>query len=435
MYPDTKNPQSFFKTKNKMKRFNLFVLIFSFLFVSVHAQESFRTEIKHKQIKTLQVKVQGEVLSAPVIDLNGRKVIEINFDALSHGYGRYAYTITHCNADWSPSSLSALEFMHGFQNLSIDDFANSLNTTTFYTNYRFFLPNNDIRFKVSGNYVVKVYNEDNPKVIVFTACFSIVEPHVNFTVNVSTNTDIDVNKEHQQLRFEINHRNYEIISPQTDLKVYVYQNNRFDNAVTNILPLTITNDKLIYEFNRNLIFKAGNEYRRIEFISNKYNGMGVQRIQYHRPFYHVDLYTDRIRSNKPYLYDQDQNGHFVVRSSQAEDPDTESDYYIVHFTLASKLLENGNVYLLGDLFNNVLNENSRMDYNEDTRQYEKSALLKQGTYNYQYLFVPTGEQKGDTAPIEGDFSQTSNEYRIMVYHRPFGARYDKLIGVTNVTIP
>lgn len=415
-----------------MKRFNLFVLAFVFLFVSVNAQESFCTEIKHKQIKTLQVKVQGEMFSAPIIDLNGRKVIEINFDALSHGFGRYAYTITHCNADWTPSSLSALEFMRGFQNLSIDDFANSLNTTTFYTNYRLLLPNNDIRFKVSGNYVVKVYNEDNPKEIVFTACFSVQEPRLNLTANVSTNTDIDINKEHQQLRFEIDYRNYEITSPQTDLKVYVIQNNRLDNMVTNIQPLRITNDKIIYEFNRDLIFKAGNEYRRIEFLSNKYNGMGVQRIQYHRPFYHVDLFPDRLRTNKPYLYDQDQNGHFVIRSSQAEDPDTEADYYIVHFALESGLLENGNVYLLGSIFNNVPNENSKMEYNEDAKQYEKSVLMKQGTYNYQYMFVRDGEQKGDTSPIEGNFSQSSNEYRIMVYHRPFGAKYDQLVGVTNL---
>lgn len=205
--------------------------------------------------------------------------------------------------------------------------------------------------------------------------------------------------------------------------------------VTNIQPLRITNDKIIYEFNRDLIFKAGNEYRRIEFLSNKYNGMGVQRIQYHRPFYHVDLFPDRLRSNKPYLYDQDQNGHFVIRSSQAEDPDTEADYYIVHFALESDLLENGNVYLLGNIFNNVPNENSKMEYNEDAKQYEKSVLMKQGTYNYQYMFVRDGEQNGDTSPIEGNFSQSSNEYRIMVYHRPFGAKYDQLVGVTNITIP
>ncbi len=418
-----------------MKRFELLVLILSFLFVTGNCQETYCTEVKHKQIKTLQVKVQGETFSTPVIELNSRKVIEINFDALSHGYGRYAYTITHCNADWTPSVLSSLEYMSGFQNLSIDDFANSLNTTTFYTNYRLFLPNNDIKFKVSGNYVVKVYNEDRPKDIVFTACFSIVEPKVNVAATVSSNTDIDVNKEHQQIGFEIVHPNYEITAPQSDLKVQIYQNNRCDNMVKNIQPLTIAKDRIIYQFNRDLIFAAGNEYRRIEFLSNKYNGMGVQRIQFHRPYYHIDLYQDRVRSDKPYLYDQDQNGQYVIRSSQVEDPDTEADYYIVHFSLASKPIVNGNIHISGNLFNNVLNENSCMEYNEDARQYEKSVLLKQGTYNYQYLFVPDGQQKGETAPVEGNFSQTSNEYRIMVYHRPFGSKFDKLIAVKRINFP
>ena len=418
-----------------MKRFELLVLILSFLFVTGNCQETYCTEVKHKQIKTLQVKVQGETFSTPVIELNSRKVIEINFDALSHGYGRYAYTITHCNADWTPSVLSSLEYMSGFQNLSIDDFANSLNTTTFYTNYRLFLPNNDIKFKVSGNYVVKVYNEDRPKDIVFTACFSVVEPKVNVAASVSSNTDIDVNKEHQQIGFEIAHPNYEITAPQSDLKVQIYQNNRGDNMVKNIQPLTIAKDRIIYQFNKDLIFEAGNEYRRIEFLSNKYNGMGVQRIQFHRPYYHIDIYQDRVRSDKPYLYDQDQNGQYVIRSSQVEDPDTEADYYIVHFSLASNPIVNGNIHISGNLFNNVLNENSRMEYNEDARQYEKSVLLKQGTYNYQYLFVPDGQQKGETAPVEGNFSQTSNEYRIMVYHRPFGSKFDKLIAVKRINFP
>ena len=163
--------------------------------------------------------------------------------------------------------------------------------------------------------------------------------------------------------------------------------------------------------------------------------MGVQRIQFHRPYYHIDLYQDRVRSDKPYLYDQDQNGQYVIRSSQVEDPDTEADYYIVHFSLASKPIVNGNIHISGNLFNNVLNENSRMEYNEDARQYEKSVLLKQGTYNYQYLFVPGGQQKGETAPVEGNFSQTSNEYRIMVYHRPFGSKFDKLIAVKRINFP
>ena len=149
---------------------------------------------------------------------------------------------------------------------------------------------------------------------------------MNVAATVSSNTDIDVNKEHQQIGFEIVHPNYEITAPQSDLKVQIYQNNRCDNMVKNIQPLTIAKDRIIYQFNRDLIFEAGNEYRRIEFLSNKYNGMGVQRIQFHRPYYHIDLYQDRVRSDKPYLYDQDQNGQYVIRSSQVEDPDTEAAY-------------------------------------------------------------------------------------------------------------
>ena len=115
-----------------------------------------------------------------------------------------------------------------------------------------------------------------------------------------------------------------------------------------------------------------------------------------------------------------------------EDPDTEADYYIVHFALACEPLLDGSVYLHSDLFNNVLDERSKMGYNFDTGQYEKAVLMKQGSYNYQYLFVPNGSTTGQTAPLEGDFYQTQNEYSIYVYYRSMGTRYDRLIGVTTV---
>ena len=118
-----------------------------------------------------------------------------------------------------------------------------------------------------------------------------------------------------------------------------------------------------------------------------------------------------------------------MRCSNCSDPDTEADYYIVHFTLQKGLIPDGNVYLCSEIYNNVLDEKSRMGFNPETGQYEKAVLLKQGLYNYQYLFVPNGETTGRTAPIEGDFFQTENQYSIYVYYRPMGSRYDRLIGV------
>lgn len=398
----------------------------------LNAQETYFTNVSDKQIKTLQVRVDGEELSTPLVRLDGEERIEINFGATGQESGRYAYRLIHCDADWKRSALTPIEYMDGFQGGVVEDFANSMGTTTQYTNYRLFFPNEEARPKVSGNYALQVYDEDDPERVAFTACFAVYEPMVSVAATVSGNTDIDTNRSHQQVSFAINHKNFPITYPQTDLRIWVYQNNRRDNAVTGLRPMSILENQIAYTNNRALIFPAGNEYRRVEFLSNKYNGMRVEAVSFHNPYYHVELMTDRRRDRLPFQYDQDQNGRFLVRCSNCADPDTEADYYIAHFTLDEEWIPGGQVYLSGDLYNNVLDEKSRMGYNPETGRYEKSVLLKQGSYNYQYLFVPDGEPAGRTAPIEGDFFQTENEYGIYVYFRPMGARYDRLIGVARV---
>jgi hypothetical protein len=373
--------------------------------------------------------VAGELLSDPVIELNGEKQVEISFDALEQNYNRFAYTVEHCDADWNKSSLAPVEYMDGFQGLTIDDFANSIATTTQYTNFRLLLPNDELRFKVSGNYAVRIYRENEPDRILLTACFSVVEPLVTVLAEVTGNTLSDFNNEHQQVNFSIDHKNLSLTYPQTDLKLFVYQNRRRDNAVTGLKPTTILSNSLVYDQNRALIFEAGNEYRRVEFLSHTYNGMGVDNIRFHNPYYHVTLLADPPRARRSYQYDEDQNGRFLIRCSRCDDPDTEADYVIVHFTLQSDPFLDGTVYLQSEAFNNVLDEKSRMEYNFDAGAYEKAVLLKQGNYNYQYLFVPNGESRGETAPFEGNYYQTENEYAIHVYYRPFGARYDRLVGI------
>lgn len=416
----------------KMNAYKLLFMMFFALSIGVNAQVKYFTDINNRQIKTLQVTVAGEPFSDPYIFLGEEKQIEINFDFMGDGFPRYAYNVIHCNADWTKSQLSPIEYMDGFQGMTIDDYTNSISTTTQYANYSLFFPNENIQFKVSGNYAIQVYNEDNPDQILFTACFSVAEPAVNINASISGNTDIDTNQSHQQVGFTINTRNFPISFPQTDLKIVVYQNNRRDNAVTNIQPTTIQENLISYTNNRSLIFPAGNEYRRMEFLSNKYNGMHVEHISYHNPYYNVELTIDQPRDRLTYQYDQDQDGRFFINCSGCNDPNTEADYYIVHFTLACAPFLGGNVYLNGELFNNVLDKKSKMGYNFETQQYEKAVLLKQGSYNYQYLFVPNNSTKGETGPIEGNFYQAENEYSIYVYYHPMGARFDRLIGVKSI---
>lgn len=418
--------------RNAMRRANTLFLFFFLSCIMLGAQTPLRTFVNDGRVKSLQVKVAGMIVSDPAIPLDGEEQLEVNFDVLGNGFSRYTYSVVHCNADWTPSIILPMEYMNGFQSSPIDDFVNSRATTTAYSNYRLFLPNEDVQLKLSGNYAIQVFDEAQPGTVLFTACFFVTESVVSIDTQIRGNTDIDMNRAHQQLDFTVNHKDFPIPHPLMDLKLYVYQNDRWDNRVTDLRPSAIQRDQLVYSHLRELIFRGGNEYRRMEFLSNQYNGMGVESVQFHNPYYHVTLLPDGPRGNRTYQYDQDQNGRFFVRCSRCSEPDMEADYYIVHFTLQSDKLSGGDVYLNGQFVNNAYGEESRMTYDEERGQYEKSLLLKQGSYNYQYLFVSEGESVGQTLPFEGDFSQTENEYTIAVYYRPIGQRYDRLIGFTKV---
>ena len=418
--------------KKVMKRFLVLVFLAAFC-LSAGAQEVYRTEIfQEKRIKSLQVRQPGVLFSQPVLQLGAAEAIEISFDDLVTHFERYDYEIVHCNADWTPSSLSPIEFMQGFQGLTIDDYANSFNTTVGYVNYRLTLPNEDVQFKCSGNYAVRVYREDAPQETVLTACFSVVEPLVEIQAEVTGNTLVDTYQSHQQVSFEVWKRQLAVAHPASDLKIRVVQNRRTDNVATGAQPSAILSDRIVYENCRDLIFPAGNEYRRFEFLTHRYNGMRIDRIAYYNPYYHADVFVDEPSSMTPYTYDEDQDGRYFPACSRCEEPDTEADYYIVHFTLAMPEAKGGKVYLNGDFVQNGFGEGSEMVYNPEAGQYEKALLLKQGNYNYQYIYLPDGQEEGVTAAIEGDFHQTENEYTIYVYYRPIGARFDRLVGVRTV---
>ena len=196
-------------------------------------------------------------------------------------------------------------------------------------------------------------------------------------------------------------------------------------------PQYFNKNEIVYEHNKDLIFDAGNEYRRFEMVSTEYKGMGVDVLTHYDPYYHAILERDYPRENRVYSYDETQHGRYVIRESDfEEDSHIQADYFVVHFTLdaSEMLLPEGDIYIDGELSEYRFSDNNRMLRNPQTGMFEKFMLLKQGAYNYQYLFVPKGESVGKASVIEGNKYETQNEYRVNVYHRVPGERYDRLIG-------
>ena len=70
-----------------------------------------------------------------------------------------------------------------------------------------------------------------------------------------------------------------------------------------------------------------------------------------------------------------------------------------------------------------------MYYNKTLSQYEATLYLKQGYYNYEYVYLKDNEKQCDESLIEGSHSETENDYEIYVYYRPMGSNYDQLVGM------
>ncbi|MDE6832009.1 MAG: DUF5103 domain-containing protein [Muribaculaceae bacterium] len=394
--------------------------------------EDTRTAVFDPDFSTLQVYVDEEVLADPVITLDGSRRLTVEFDERSSDVRYMRYSLTHCNADWQPSNLVATEYIDGFNEGTIDEYDFSRATTVQYVHYRISLPNEQIRFTHSGNYLLKVYDETEPDETLLQARFKVTEQRVAIGAEVTSRTDVDYNRAHQQLSISVDPGKMPMQDAFNDFKVVVTHNYRPDNARTLIHPMRMQGNTLIYEHLPELIFDGGNEYRRFETVSLRVPSMNVESVVYQHPYYHAVIAGDGVRAYEPYSYDSTQAGRYVVREMDATDSDTEADYAVTYFTLFMPRLEGVDIYIEGDLTNRRLDDTSRMRYNEESGAYEKAMLLKQGSYNYQYLAVPRGSQTGMTATVEGNFYNTGNEYQIAVYRRLPSERADRLMGYSTI---
>lgn len=383
-------------------------------------------------IRSMQMTLNGDMFAPPVLIIGSNDRLTFSFDHISDDRAYFRYKLVHCNANCQPSQLVDFEIIDGFNEGVIEDYAFSRGTTVNYVHYQFSIPDGNMTPLISGNYLVRVYEESDPDNIVAQWRFMVSEQIARIGVELSSRTDVDYNQAHQQLAIVVDTERDDVNDPFNDLTVMIQQNGRLDNETAIRHPLRMSGQKAIYEHMQPLIFDAGNEYRRFETVTIDYPGMHVAEIEYLDPYYHVSLQNDAARNNEGYLYDSTQNGRYLIREYDSDEEDTMADYVIVHFFLEQPEMPGTMVFIDGDLTNRRFDESSQMIYNHATGRYEKAMLLKQGSYNYQYLAVPPGKSRGYTATIEGDKYQTVNEYLIKVYTRRPGDRFDRLIGVSRI---
>lgn len=394
------------------------------LLAEVH-QEVYKTEPKIEEIKTLRTIVDEDFRKLPVIDLQGNSHVNISFDYLADEQAWLTYRIIHCDAEWKEDNMGELDYMssNGFWPMRMEQVQASFNTiTSTYYHYEVSFPNEDVTFLISGNYAVLFAEEEDPDNVVAVATFSVSEQEAFVRGEVSGNTDIDYLQRHQQVNLAVNWSNqkFPYMNAADELTLVVRQNHRDDMKRVVKKPMRMENGSAYYEHNRDLIFEGGNTWRQFENNDERYPGIGIDKLRFTQQGYDVWLMTDASRAHREYFTEQDEHGRYLVHAVKVDDIDTESEYSWVHFSLkASAALDEAGIYLMGDFTYGNRTPEFRMEYDPQQELYVKKIYLKQGAYNYMY----------STSAVEGNHYETGNEYDVYIYYRPFGAFYDRLLGV------
>jgi len=417
------------------------LLAFLLLLQTIAAQAQLPDHIYKSNIHAVKLYRSGDVYSYPVLTMAGNDQLELHFDDMDADVKYYYYSFQLCNADWTPANLQTFDYIRGFQSNRISNYRSSSIAQTRYTHYQAFLPERNSAPTRGGNYLLKVFLNDDTTKLVFTKRFLVVNTKATVSAQVMQPFNGNFFQTHQRVQVSVSTVQGQIttFSPQ-DLKVMVIQNGIWGNSTVIDRPTIFRGNYYEYSDEENTTFPAGKEWRWIDLRSLRLMSDRMEKLVDSDTTNRIDVYVkpDGERNKQLYVYYRDMNGIYTLENRDNPNPLWQSDYAWTHFTFVppgNRAYEGKSVYVFGELTNYEQNDNSRMVFNDTKGVYEKELYLKQGYYNYSYVTLTDKKQVGVQPSLEnteGNYWGTENSYMIMVYFRPFGARADELVGYTRV---
>lgn len=418
-----------------MKKFTLFLLLMQTSAVFAQIPD----HIYKPNIRSVKLFRSGDIYSYPILKLNSTDQLDLFFDDLDADVKNYYYTYELCNADWTPANLQPFDYIRGFQTTRINTYRSSSIAFTRYTNYQAVIPDRNCVPTHSGNYLLKVFLNSDTSQLVFTKRFLIVDNKASIAAQVLQPMGGQLYRTHQRVQVGVTtNPQINVFNPQ-DLKVVILQNNVWTTALYNTHPSIFRGNYFEYNDDANTTFEAGKEWRWIDLRSYRLMSDRMQRLvpdSNHQVY--VSVKPDGERRFQSYIFYRDLDGIYTIETTDNVNPYWQSDYAHVTFTFVppgNRAYEGKSVYLFGELTNYSQDETSKMDFDPDKGVYQKTLFLKEGYYNYSYVTLTDKRSEGETYAFEnteGNYSGTENNYTVLVYFRPFGARADELIGYASL---
>jgi hypothetical protein len=391
-------------------------------------------------IRSVKLFKAGDQTASPVLYLGQPDQLELHFDDTEGALKAYYYTLQLCNADWTEARLPAFDYLKGFITQRIQNYRVSSGVQTRYMHYQTLIPERNSGPTRGGNYLLKVFLNDDTSQLVFTRRVVVVNKKVSVMAQVLQPFNANFFLTHQRLTIGVTPQQLPInaISPQ-EIKVVITQNDQWHTARMLTRPTIFRGNFYEYSDEEQTLFAAGQEWRWFDLRSMRLRGERIQRIVDSDTSARTDVFvqTDTERVGQLYLFYRDYNGKYLIENIDNPLPHTQGEYGWVHFSLrplGGRRYNDKEVFVTGEWSGYELTDAYKMEFDVAQGLYKKAIYLKQGFYNYGYLTrsVLGADQQPSFEYTEGNFWGTENEYSVFVYFRPFGARADELIGYARV---
>lgn len=393
--------------------------VFLFLGVVVYGQPDY--------IRTVECYPEGRPFDEPVIGMGERTRLLFSFDDLSEDTRTYTYRIEHCDPEWHPSGLGFFVFAEGFVSNPLDEPEYSFNTVVPYAHFTLTLPNENVRMKLSGNYLLRIFDDERRDTPVIEQRFSVVDPKVMIRANVTTSTLPQYLKTSQQLNFAVRYDNLPIHNPVRDVKVCVTQNQ--DPRTTRFfVPTFVRDGQLIYGDGHNNLFDGLAPFRTFQCASIVYYTQYVKSVLTDS----AGVVHFILQPGSPYadfVPQPNLHGNYSVEAENTNDAAVEADYVTVHFAvLCPEPIPQADVYVYGKFTGWRLDPAFRMEYDARHGAYVGEVPVKQGNYDYRFAVVPRGTGIPDLTRLQGNFYRNPNDYSVRCYFYNYTRHYYELVG-------
>jgi hypothetical protein len=394
-----------------------------------------QTAIYNPAIKSVKLFRAGDQTSFPVLTLNSTDLLQLEFDELGTAVKNYYYSFQLCNADWSPSVLTTFDYVKGFQSVRISTYRNSSLAAVKYVHYQATIPDRNSLPSRSGNYLLRVFLNNDTTQLAFTKRFVVVNTMAQVATQVQQPFNATLFRTGQKLQLGVQtDRRINVLSP-SDIKVVVLQNQNWQTSLFLDRPTIYRGNYFEYSDEAITGMVGLKEFRWLDLRSLRLISDRMLRLDNKRDTVQVYMKPETTRSGQNYTFFRDLNGSYTIETYESINPFWQGDYAMTHFKYfppGNQALAGNDLYIVGEMTNWGADTSGLMHFNPASGAYEKTLLLKQGYYNYLYGTRNFRGGPFEFSQTEGNHWGTENNYTILVYYRPFGARADECIGFSTL---